>query len=123
MVILDSCILIEIQRINREIINKIYTFEQKDLYITPVVVAEFYRGARNKNEFAQCQKLVKKFSVLSLTHEVTLIFDTLFEKYSLSHRPAVPDMLIAAAALHYRANLYTLNIKDFNFIEGLSLIT
>lgn len=98
MVILDSCILIEVQRGNREIIKKIYKFSQDDLYITPVIVAEFYRGARSKDEFLQCKKLVSKFAVLSLTNEVTLIFDSLFNEYSLSHRPAIPDMLIAAAA-------------------------
>lgn len=99
-----------------------YEFEQEDLYVTPVVIAEFYRGARNKDEFLRCRKLVNKFKVLSLTHDVTLVFDSLFDQYSLSHRPAVPDMLIAAAALHYQTAIYTLNVKDFNFIPDLKLI-
>ncbi|WP_295648153.1 type II toxin-antitoxin system VapC family toxin [uncultured Mucilaginibacter sp.] len=123
MVILDSCILIEIQRGNPTIINKVYEFEQADLHITPVIVAEFYRGARSKQEFLQCQKLVSKFTILSLNHNVTLVFDDLFMKYSLSHRPAVPDMLIAAAAIFYNASVYTLNTKDFLFIEGLELLS
>lgn len=64
MVILDSCVVIEIQRGNKQIIDEIYKFKQADIYITPIAVAEFYRGARDKNEFAKCKKLVDKFGLL-----------------------------------------------------------
>ncbi len=122
MVILDTCILIEIQRGNQGVINKVYTFEKSDLYVTPVVVAEFYVGSRNKEEFAKCRRLVNKFGILTLDQNVSILFGELFEKYSLSHRPAIPDMLIAATALHYDSTLYTLNRKDFSFIEDLVLV-
>lgn len=41
--------------------------------------------------------------------------------YSLSHKLTIPDALIASTALVKNLALYTLNIKDFRFIEGLSL--
>ncbi len=122
MVILDSCILIEIQRGNKQVIEKIYSFDQQNIFITPVVVAEFYRGARDKNEFAKCRKLASKFSVLSINEDVVKVFEGFFEKFSISHRPSIPDMLIAATSLHYNIPLYTDNKKDFQFIPNLNLL-
>jgi len=43
------------------------------------------------------------------------------EEYSLSHKLAIPDALIAATAVVNSISLYTLNTKDFRFIEGLTL--
>ena len=41
--------------------------------------------------------------------------------YSLSHKLSIPDALIAATALNYDIELYTYNIKDFRFIDGIKL--
>ena len=43
------------------------------------------------------------------------------ERYCLSHKLAIPDALIAATALVNDMSLYTLNLKDFRFIERLNL--
>ena len=123
IVILDTTILIELQRGNKEVTNKVYGFEQKDIFITPVVVAEFYRGARDKHEWAKCRKLTSKFGILSLNESVSNTFIDIFENFSLSHRPGIPDMLIAAASIYYSIPLYTLNNKDFKFIPGIQLVS
>ena len=47
--ILDSCIVIEIQKGNRKIINEVYAFEQDKIFVTPIVVEEFYRGAKKRS--------------------------------------------------------------------------
>ncbi|MFD1258816.1 PIN domain-containing protein [Mucilaginibacter terrae] len=99
MIILDTCILIELQKGNQDIKQQIYEYNQQDLYITPVVVAEFYRGAKDKSDLIKCKKLKAFFSVLSLDERVIHVFDYLSESYALSHRPSVPDMLIAATAV------------------------
>ena len=39
----------------------------------------------------------------------------------LSYKLSVPDALIAATALSQDIPLYTLNLKDFQFIPGLIL--
>lgn len=40
-------------------------------------------------------------------------------KYTLSHKLSLPDGLIAATAIVQDVPLYTLNIKDFKYIQGL----
>ena len=52
---------------------------------------------------------------------VSTKFIELMETYSLSHKLAIPDALIAFTALVYNLDLYTLNLKDFRFIESLNL--
>lgn len=49
------------------------------------------------------------------------IFANLIEIYALSHRLAVPDGFIAATSIVNDVELYTLNKKDFRYIEGLKL--
>ena len=41
--------------------------------------------------------------------------------YALSHKLALPDGFIAATALENDFELYTLNTKDYRFIDSLKL--
>ena len=43
------------------------------------------------------------------------------QNFSLSHKPFIGDMLIAATALAHDYELFTLNKKDFRFIPELKL--
>ena len=91
------------------------------LAISIITAGELYFGARDKRELGQIKKN------LSLLHQIPLDTDTsesflaLLEKYALSHRLSVPDALIAATALSQNIPLYTLNLKDFQFIPDLKL--
>ena len=120
-IILDSCIVIELQKGNKKIIEEVYKFDQENIFITPIVIAEFYRGARDKKELTVCKKLIAKFRVLALDERVVDGFSKLFENYALSHRPSIPDVLIAATSVYYQIPLFTLNKKDFQFIPSIEL--
>jgi predicted nucleic acid-binding protein len=48
-------------------------------------------------------------------------FINLMETYSLSHKLNIPDAIIASTALVQNIKLYTLNLRDFCFIQGLEL--
>ena len=43
------------------------------------------------------------------------------ETYALSHKPGIPDILIAATALDHDLSLFTLNVKDFRYIPELNI--
>jgi hypothetical protein len=45
----------------------------------------------------------------------------MIESYSKSHGLQIPDAIIAATALSLEAKLFTLNLKDFRYIDGLKL--
>lgn len=44
------------------------------------------------------------------------------KKYAKSHHLHIADALIAATAKNHDIKLYTLNTKDFRFIDGLILL-
>ncbi len=123
MVILDTNILIEIIRKNGEIILMCDNLGTANLAITSVTRNKFLLGSRDKESFAGNLKFVNKFQLLKMSEPIDKIFSRLCEIYALSHRPGIPDMIIAATALHHACELYTLNTKDFRFVHELRLVS
>ena len=78
-------------------------------------------GALNK---ADLTKIIKGLNTIKIIHTNEAISEKglgLVQRYGLSHTLAVPDAFIAATALVHELPLYTLNLKDFRFIDGLRL--
>jgi len=67
--------------------------------------------------------MLSSVQILPVTPAISDRFIQLIASYSLSHRLAIPDALIAATAIEHGMSLYTLNLKDFRFIAGLHLYT
>ncbi|MFN4255517.1 MAG: type II toxin-antitoxin system VapC family toxin [Saprospiraceae bacterium] len=89
------------------------------LAVSVVSVAEIYFGMR-KREAAKTKELLRKFNVLHLDKEVSMLFIQFMLGYH-ERGIAVPDALIAASTVRNNVELFTLNRSDFEFIEGLKL--
>ena len=83
---------------------------------------ELYFGALNKQELFRLKKFIELFEVIEINENISAISTKLIFEYSKSHNLAIPDSLIAATAINENIKLYTLNLKDFKFIDGLSLL-
>jgi predicted nucleic acid-binding protein len=101
MVIIDSNVLIEISRNNKRVIEKCEKIGVENLCLTPVSVAEFLNGVHDKAAFQKAEKMLNKFRLIDFEAGVGAIFLSLTKKFTLSHRPAVPDLLIASIAVYY----------------------
>ena len=121
MILCDTNILIEFYKNNPEIINQLRLIGVDKLAISAITQAELYYGAINKVELNQIKKHLKLLRILPLDAMISTKFIELMETYSLSHKLTIPDALIASTALVHKINLYTLNTKDFSFIEGINL--
>ncbi len=121
MILCDTNILIEFYKNNPRVINELQKIGINQLAISIITQAELYYGAINKVELNRIQKHLNLIHNLPIDQEISAQFIQLMARYSLSHKLAIPDALIAATALVYDISLYTLNIKDFSFIEGLNL--
>jgi predicted nucleic acid-binding protein len=75
----------------------------------------------NKRELQLIKKDLEHLELIHLTPEIVHCFSELMTKYTLSHRLSLPDGLIAATALAEDLPLYTLNLKDFKYIEHIRL--
>jgi len=86
-----------------------------------VTQAELYFGALNKKELDEIRRHLSLISLLPVSEGISSQFILLMETYSLSHKLSIPDALIAATAIEYGLPLYTLNVRDFRFIQNLQL--
>jgi len=123
MILCDTNIFIEIYRDNKKIIESVKQIGQQNLAISDVSRAEPFFGVRNKKELQAIHKDMDNLLVLPIDIIISEMAVNLVEHFSLSHKLSLPDALIAATCIQYKIELYTLNIKDFKFLEGIKLFS
>jgi predicted nucleic acid-binding protein len=121
MILCDTNILIEFYKDNAETTRALRAIGLQGLAISTITVGELYFGARDRRELLKMKKHLANIRQIPMDEEISVLTLSLLESYALSHRLNLPDALIAATALRNKLSPYTLNIKDFRFIEGLSL--
>ncbi len=121
MILCDTNVFIEIYRGNDLFVEIFKTIGQQNVVISDVSCAELLYGARNKKELKAICNDIDNLIVLPIESGISKLSVELVEKYSLSHKLSLPDALIAATAIWHNIPLYTLNTKDFKFIEKLEL--
>ena len=121
MLICDTNIFIEVYRNNPEIENKLNNAGIDNLAISDVTKAELIIGAKNKIELDVIRKHLKTLFTFHVNSGISEMAIDLIDKYCLSHKLLLPDALIAATAIHYNMELFTLNLKDFKFIPNIKL--
>ena len=121
MILCDTNILIEFYKNNTAIIQELRQIGSQNLAISVITRAELYYGAINKNELKRIQNHLDLLQNIPIDRSISEQFIQLMANYSLSHKLTIPDALIAATALANDLELYTLNIKDFRFIENIRL--
>ena len=115
IVFLDTNIIIEYLKGNIEITERIKSFD--GVFINEIVIMELYQGARNKRELNYINKSIADFRVLKTTEQIVKFAKEILEKYTLSHNTKIMDAIIASTVYVYDLKLYTLNLKDFRYLD------
>ncbi len=121
MILLDTNILIEILKGDEQTIAKVQSFTQ-DICISSISAMELYYGALNKAELNKLEKFVSLFNVIHLNENISKRSTMLIKIYAKSHNLDIPDSLIATTSLEKKYKLFTYNLKDFKYIEGIKLL-
>lgn len=121
IVLCDTDVMIEFYRNNSLIISELKKIGQQNIAISIITAGELIYGALNKKELKQINNDLTNLLMLDIDSNTSDIFLDIMAKYALSHKLALPDGFIAATALANNVELYTLNLKDFRFIEGLRI--
>ena len=121
MILCDTNILIEFYKNNADVTQALREIGLSDLAVSTITIGELYFGARDRRELLKLKKHLTNLNQIPVDEETSNLTLALLETYALSHRLNLPDALIAATALRHNLSLYTLNIKDFRFIDKLSL--
>ncbi|MCS4435058.1 type II toxin-antitoxin system VapC family toxin [Aquiflexum gelatinilyticum] len=121
LILCDTNILIELLKNNSLIIDKLKSIGEDRISVSMVTAGELIFGALNKSEMVKINKLIELTHVLPVNETISSISLDLLKKYTLSHHLSLPDSLLAATAIFYEIQLFTLNIKDFKYIDGVTL--
>jgi len=121
MILVDTNIFIEFYKNNSVICGILEQINPAEIAVNDVVCAELYFGARNKQELANIIADMKKLVILPISTKISKLAVDLVKQYCLSHRLKFPDAQIAATAIVYNAELFTLNKKDFVYIPNVRL--
>ncbi len=119
LVLCDTNIIIEFYKENTEIVDSLKSIGQQSIAVSIVTSGELIYGALNKKELSQIKKDLSHLKVLLIDSRICDQFIDLMTTYSLSHNLSLPDGFIAATAITHDIPLYTLNRKDFKYIQGL----
>jgi len=121
MILCDTNILIEVYKGSVDIIKSVRSIGQQNIAVSDVTCAELLYGARNKQELQTIRMDLNKLIVLSINEHISTMAVQLIEKYALSHKLSLPDALIASTAITHNCELYTLNRKDFRYLNAIRL--
>ena len=92
-----------------------------NVILTAITKIELLAGAINKADIQKISKKLSRFNIELLNPDITINAFSLIETYGLSHRLALPDSLIAATSIIMGIPLFTYNVKDYKFVDGLLL--
>ncbi len=120
LVFVDTNIVIDFLKSNKETIEKLNSFEH--VYLNDIVLMELFQGAKNIKELKFIKRNIFRFEVLKIHPEIVILAREILEKYTLSHNTKIMDALIAATVISYDIKLYTLNKKDFRYLEQIKFI-
>lgn len=123
LVLCDTNILIGLSKNDDAIKIELSKIGVNHIVISAISAGEFLFGARDKRDLAVIKRSLMSVTIVHVDTEVSEMAIDLIEKYSLSHHLDVPDAFIAATALVHDFRLYTLNLKHFKYIKGLTLYT
>ncbi len=122
MILCDTNIIIEILKGNKRTINIIESIGLENIAISSVTVMELYFGALNKRELNKIKKHLQALNIVHFDTDISESAIKLIERFSKSHGLQIPDAIIAATAMTSKIELFTFNLKDFKYIDGLKLI-
>lgn len=121
-IICDTDVIIEYLKGNKTTKDIFDKLMGNTITLSAITLMELFYGAINKKEMNKIKKALSEFDIKLLNEGITKIAIELIEKYSKSHGLTIPDALISSTALYYDIVLWTYNVKDFRFINGLRLL-
>jgi predicted nucleic acid-binding protein len=92
-----------------------------NIMLSAITIMELINGAGNKNELDRINRDVHQFKIALIDNAITQSAIQLLQDYRLSHGLALPDALIGATSIILQSELFTYNIKDYKFIDGLTM--
>ena len=121
MILCDTDIFIEAFKNNTLATGSLRRIGFQNIALSAISLMELYFGALNKRELAKIKSRLLKLEIINLDQKITETAINMIERYAKSHGLHIPDALIAATAICRGMQLLTYNVKDFKFVEGITI--
>lgn len=123
---LDTNIIIDFFKNEKQVVQKMQEIEQQEVSvtITPIVLCELFKGAylgsRQKERVEMVELLLKTVNILEFTKHAADIFGQRYaELQKQGKQTQEADLMIASICIAHNAILITRNHKDFVNIKDL----
>ena len=121
MVLCDTNIFIHAFNGEAKTISTLESIGYDNILLSSITVMELYQGMGNKKELREMKKKIRYYDVIEVDAEISKLATQLIDQFNLSHGLLIPDAIIAASAVVHQIELFTYNVKDFQFISGIKL--
>ena len=120
-IILDTCIFIDHFRGYSPAVQLFSSFTDEEIGFSAITESELLRGTINNSVEKRelLLQFLEQWEKINVDNPLALHAGDLSRIYSI----AIPDAIIAATALQERATLFTRNVKDFQKIKGLKVVS
>jgi len=112
-VLLDTDVVINILKKKEDTLKRLHVLNDCVFYLSPIVIAEVYAGARSK-EIEQIEELFSFFTVVDVCADIGMITGQYAHTYKKAFNGiSLEDYMIAATAKHHNLLLWTYNKKHY----------
>jgi tRNA(fMet)-specific endonuclease VapC len=119
--LIDNNVLSQILKGHADVAQFVYNFGE--ISIDTTIYVEALQGQKSNQEKFRVKKFLKKIPLIYFNEDISKRTIGLIDNYSNSHNLLLPDAQIAACGLEYDLTLVTYNVKDFQFITNLKILT
>jgi predicted nucleic acid-binding protein len=119
MVLLDTCIMIDVLRGKAAAFDFVSSLESAPA-LSAVTVTELVVGCRNVKERREIDRLLSHYVLHDINRDVASLEGDYVRRYGPGHGTDPIDALIAATAKTLSLPLATLNVKHFPMFAGLT---
>jgi len=120
-ILLDTDVVINILKKKEETLQQLNELGESEFYISPIVIAEVYAGARKK-EIKEIEMLFSYFKSVEIGDDIGVFTGNYANEFQKAFNGiSLEDFMIAATAKYYNLTLWTYNkkhypMKDITFI-------
>jgi tRNA(fMet)-specific endonuclease VapC len=117
----DTNVFIRLFHNDPIVVQEIQLIGNPNVLMPSVVLMELLAGVQNKNDLQWLLARVKQRNIVHLNEAISQKAVEYLRDYRLSRGLSIPDALIGASAITNDVELYTYNLKHFNFLPGIRL--
>lgn len=123
-VLIDTDVLTDVRRGYPDAVAWFTLYQAtRPVEVSIVTAMELIQGARNANDQAKTADFLSKLSQIAITPQIGTKAREFLSDFHLSHGLEILDAFIAATAVEEGHQLLTRNLKHFQMIPGLNVVS